>query len=425
MKRIKHILLFALFGGVFIFSGYAQVERKIAEKIVADLTSAEMHGRGYVNQGDKKAADYILNYMTNLGVKASMQPFKFDVNTFPDSMRVTANGRTLIPGVDYIVSPRSGSATGTYSTVYITKHNMLDIELNKIIYNPTTKSDFLIVLDAAGIKDKDSLMEFHALANAYVGTAPVIVLNDDKHTWSVSSNAQKSPVIELKREVFPGTDAVWNLNIKNQLVRNYESQNVIGVITGKHKKLKKKYLFVTAHYDHLGRMGHNTYFPGANDNASGTALMLLLMDHYKKNRPDYTMVFIAFGAEEAGLIGSKYYTQHPVYPLKDIRFLLNLDLMGNGQEGITVVNATVFAKDFKRLAEINKQTDWFTQIKTRGEAANSDHYWFTKAGVPSFFVYTMGGSSAYHDVFDTHEAIEFPKIKELLQLSIQFLDGSK
>jgi Zn-dependent M28 family amino/carboxypeptidase len=184
-------------------------------------------------------------------------------------------------------------------------------------------------------------------------------------------------------------------------------------------------LFVTAHYDHLGRMGTHTYFPGANDNASGTAFMLLLMEHYMKKRPDYTMVFIAFGAEEAGLIGSKYYTQNPIYPLKDLRFLLNLDLMGNGQEGITVVNATVFKNDFKRLADLNKQTDWFTQIKTRGEAANSDHYWFTKAGVPSFFIYTLGGSTAYHDVHDTHQAIEFPKIQELMQLCIQFLDETK
>ena len=88
----------------------------------------------------------------------------------------------------------------------------------------------------------------------------------------------------------------------------------------------------SAHYDHLGMMGTTAIMNGANDNASGTAMMLTLMEYYSKNKPEYSLLFIAFGGEEAGLIGSKFYVENPTVPLKKIKSLLlfwqiqNLDL---------------------------------------------------------------------------------------------------
>ena len=86
-------------------------------------------------------------------------------------------------------------------------------------------------------------------------------------------------------------------------------------------------------------MGKKTYFPGGNDNASGTSMVLNLMEYYSNpiNKPRYTIVFILFAGEEAGLLGSEYYTTHPTKDLNKIKFLLNLDLMGTGEEGMMVV----------------------------------------------------------------------------------------
>lgn len=67
------------------------------------------------------------------------------------------------------------------------------------------------------------------------------------------------------------------------------------------------------------------------------------------------MIFIAFAAEEAGLIGSEFMVENPILPLKDIRFLLNLDIMGSGEEGVTVVNSTLFEKEFQLLCNLNKK----------------------------------------------------------------------
>jgi Zn-dependent M28 family amino/carboxypeptidase len=168
-------------------------------------------------------------------------------------------------------------------------------------------------------------------------------------------------------------------------------------------------------------MGRDTYFPGANDNASGTSMLVTLAKYFKEHPSEYNLIFIAFAGEEAGLLGSKYYVEHPVKPLDRIHFLLNLDIMGSGEEGITVVNATLFDPAFQLLTQINNERNFLSQIKSRGPAANSDHYWFSQSGVPAFFIYTMGPNKNYHDVFDRYENLSFSAYDNIRDLLIQFI----
>ena len=96
--------------------------------------------------------------------------------------------------------------------------------------------------------------------------------------------------------------------------------------------------------------------------------------------------------------------------------MLNLDIMGSGEEGITVVNSTLFNNEFKKLLKLNKQLNALPVIKPRGPAANSDHYFFTQAGVPAFFIYTMGPNKHYHDIFDTYDELSFEAFDSLANL---------
>jgi Zn-dependent M28 family amino/carboxypeptidase len=167
-------------------------------------------------------------------------------------------------------------------------------------------------------------------------------------------------------------------------------------------------------------MGSDTYFPGGNDNASGTAMLISMAKYFKENPVDYNILFIAFAGEEAGLVGSHYFVEHPLIKLDKIAFLLNLDIMGSGEEGITVVNATLFEKEFKDLQKINEEKQLLTVVKARGPAANSDHYWFTQKGVPAFFIYTMGPNKNYHDVYDTYENLSFVEYNDITSLLVEF-----
>jgi aminopeptidase YwaD len=213
---------------------------------------------------------------------------------------------------------------------------------------------------------------------------------------------------------------VWiALHINQVFIPSFEAGNVCAVLPA--TKKSKKYIVFSAHYDHLGKMGSEAVFRGANDNAGGCAMLLcmaqILAQQTKRN---VNYVFIGFGSEEAGLIGSTWFVEHPLLKLKRIKFLLNLDLVATGADGITVVNATEFNDAFALLEKINNANDYFRVIKRRGAAANSDHYPFYLKGVPSFFIYTMGGAQAYHDIYDVPDNLHLEGFQNLINLLLNF-----
>ena len=197
---------------------------------------------------------------------------------------------------------------------------------------------------------------------------------------------------------------------------------MIGYVEGKNSD--STIVFI-AHYDHLGMLGPDATFNGANDNASGTAMLLSLAKNYSENKPNYNTVFIAFGAEELGLIGSKYFTENPLFPLSEIKFLMNFDLAGTGDEGIQVVNGSVYRDKFDELVQINDELDLLSNVKIRGTACNSDHCMFDQQDVPGFYIYTLGGIQAYHDVYDRPETLPLTEFEEYFKLIIEFIDQLK
>jgi Zn-dependent M28 family amino/carboxypeptidase len=278
------------------------------------------------------------------------------------------------------------------------------------------KNSFLI--DSRGFEDKERA-ELIRYAFNFTSTAPTFVTTDQKFTWSVGRNHLKHPLIQIQDSIIE-IGQKFEVNIEATLINDFEANNVIGYLPGK-KKCAKTIVFC-AHYDHLGGLGKNTYIPGANDNASGTAMLITLANYFKKNPSDYNMLFIAFSGEEAGLLGSEYFVSNSPLKLKKIRFVLNLDIMGSGEEGITVVNATEYVKEFELLQRINTEQQLLPKVKSRGETSNSDHYHFHQNGVPSFFIYTMGTNKHYHDVFDTYDALTFEAYNNVMKLLQTFVE---
>jgi len=170
----------------------------------------------------------------------------------------------------------------------------------------------------------------------------------------------------------------------------------------------------------LGRMGKTVYFPGANDNAAGVAMLIDFAHYFSKNPPKKTIVFMAFGAEESGIIGSRIFVENPLLELSNINFLVNLDVIGTGSEGVTVVNGADLPAAFSLLEKCNEK-NYVPLIKKRKNAPNSDHFWFAQKGVPAFFIYGMGGSSAYHDIDDTPNQLDLNKYNDVFSLIRDFV----
>lgn len=205
-------------------------------------------------------------------------------------------------------------------------------------------------------------------------------------------------------QVLPGRlnkGEMLQISIQNEFKRDYVSRNVAAFIPG--TLHPDSFVVFTAHYDHLGGMGDKVFIPGANDNASGIAMMLDMASEFAANPPTYSVAFIAFGGEEAGLVGSYHWVKKAstLLPLNKIRFLINMDLMGSGDEGIMAVNGSVFKEEFELLKQTNEKGMYLPTVKERGKAANSDHYFFTEAGVRGFFFYLMGAYRHYHDIEDS------------------------
>lgn len=389
--------------------------------VIQELTSEKYNGRGYVKTGDVKAADFISSEFKRLGLKPGaagkwIQPFSFPVNTFPGAMQVSLNGSALRPGADFIVEPGMSSLKGKFDVVTITKR--------MAGYSSSEIRGKFILIDTAGTGFSVDKEDMQAWKKNYFGAAGMIWVQPAKLTWSVSTSDGEFPVIEVLKETLKGsTVRQIELNVEAKWIPEYKTGNVVGVIPG--SLYADSFLLVTAHYDHLGRMGASTYFPGANDNASGISMLLNLAAWFSGpgHTSPYTLVFIAFAGEEAGLIGSKYYTEHALIPLKKIRFLINLDLLGTGDDGIMVVNATEFPKEFSRLDSLNTALSLLPKIGQRGKAANSDHYFFTEKGVPAFFCYTLGGITAYHDVYDVEKTLPLTRYRQVFSLLKDFVSS--
>jgi Zn-dependent M28 family amino/carboxypeptidase len=210
------------------------------------------------------------------------------------------------------------------------------------------------------------------------------------------------------------------LKVRTKSYTDFPSRNVMASVPGTRRP--DSLLVLTAHYDHLGRMGKAIY-PGANDNASGVALLLDLAAEIAKKPLPYTTVFVFFAGEEAGLLGSEAMVRDKKLPLSHIRFLLNLDLMGSGETGMTAVNATVFQQEFALMDSLNRRFKYLPEIRKRGKAANSDHHYFTEAGVPSFFWYLSGPRSAYHDVYDVPSTLTLHGYNATFRLVMSFFES--
>jgi aminopeptidase YwaD len=412
--------LLVLFSVLVSLSSFAQ-DIALAKKVVDTLTSASFSGRGAVNQGEKKAADYIAAVYQSIGLQAFnntyFQPFPSPINTIIGELSVQLDQERLIAGKDYLVDAASGKIAGTFQLVWYTKeHVPSKKQLEKLVKKEFFHNKFVVVDDEGVEKDSEV---FQFLKRNGVEASGVIFL-EKKLTQHLSKTNKKYGIVHILRAKISKKYQSITLTVDQEFLPNYQSQNVIGYVNG--TQHLDSFIVLSAHYDHLGKMGDGVYFPGANDNASGVALLLNLATHYALNPPKKSVVFIAFGAEEIGLVGSKYFVEHPLIPLQQINFVFNMDLMGTGSKGAMIVNGRIFGTHFEKLKNINEKNGYLIEIKKRGKAANSDHYWFSEKGIPAFFMYLMGGIKAYHDVSDVSETLPLTKFEDSFRLIKDFVN---
>ncbi len=216
-----------------------------------------------------------------------------------------------------------------------------------------------------------------------------------------------------------------------------EVANVAGLLRGRDPNLRDEAIVIGAHYDHLGLGGGNSLAPsktgkihyGADDNASGTSGLLELAAGLARRRSEFerSILFIAFAGEEAGLLGSNFYTQHPAVPMDRTIAMLNLDMIGRVAKNKLTIGGTGTSPDFKKIVEeANRNTGFELAYSSSGYGA-SDHMSFTVRQVPVIFFFS-GLHADYHKPSDTWEKIDplnGAKVVELVATVARELDNVK
>ena len=217
------------------------------------------------------------------------------------------------------------------------------------------------------------------------------------------------------------------------------THNIIAVVPGKDKRLKHEYIVVGSHYDHLGMGGEGSgsrrpdtlgVHPGADDNASGDAVVLELARHFKKARPARSIIFAFFGAEEQGLVGSKQFLEWMKHDdrrrinlpkTKDgIVAMVNLDMVGRMRDKAMSVSGTGTSSSFKAMVEeVAEQTGLHVACIPDGYGP-SDQASFVAQDIPVLFL-TTGGHMEYHTPADVPSTLNYDGMQQTLEFSRELI----
>jgi aminopeptidase YwaD len=402
--RCLYFILFQL----FCFQVHAQSEIELAIRSYVDtLCSPTFFGRGYEHKGADKAGSFIADFVREQGLKpiqdSYSQKYAFKVVEHSGNQNLRINRKALLLGHDYFPHPSNGNAhdSGRVVSPRLGKTPSQKKIAHKL-KRSLKKGEYWLLSNSAFWKTNWQLKNF-------IDNYQVCFWEEEKLTGHISATLFNQPSFYVKKGALNSGDQV-DFTTSGSL-NETQQRNVFGLVPGVTDSL----IVFTAHYDHIGGWGDHVFVPGANDNASGTALLMGLIRLVQQDSvPPHSLVFVFFSGEEAGLKGSKFFVDNIPLDTSKIKAVYNLDLVGTGSDGITVVNGTEEVSLFHKIQKIGQPL--FPKIVVRGQAANSDHYWFSKQGIPAVFIYGMGPRTAYHDVTDIPETMPQPMLGAFISL---------
>lgn len=391
--------------------------------IVKELSSEKYQGRGYAADGVLKAGEYIAGEFRKSGAdEVSGQTFAININTFPGRMQAWVDGRELVAGHDFVMREYSPGAHGEYNLYQIDTLNYDSEAIFRDLAKPENKDAFVVCDFWFTYKHS---ADFKKLQSAECANAGLVYTWDEplKFYKAYGEKVVDKPIVWTTAEVVKGAHSI-RLDVDNKFLENYESDNIIALVRG--TRHDSCYVF-TAHYDHLGNLGADVYYPGANDNASGTAAIITFAEYYAHHRPEFDMWFVAFSGEDANLRGSTYFAEHPSVPLEQIKYLFNIDMIGDNNPVQYCELSDAGLPAFPLWEKLNAEQGCFQALRRGDLAANSDHYPFAVRGVPCVFFENEQGDAFkyYHTAEDSWENAVFDSYEPIFKLITSFVENKQ
>jgi hypothetical protein len=480
MKRIFLPALLILVS-VFGFAQKTQITAKELHEYVQFLASDSLKGRKPGTPEINVAATYIRDHFVANGLKPmeanGFQWFEIVMDvTLGDKNKLSFDGFEATIKKDYI--PLSFSSSTTINAPVVFAGYGFDIGIDSLKWNDykgvEVKGNWVLILRAdPELDNSDSKFIPYSDVRSKVltakdkGAAGVLLVTprgldkEDKLMPLVVENNEVTagiPVLNITRELTdkilkktgisvdsldrtiiaskaPGSfmTGVTLKGTVDVIQKREKTANVVAVLEGNDPILKNEYLVVGAHYDHLGFGGSgsgsrmpdsNAVHNGADDNASGTAMVMALAKQLaaEKGRLKRSIIFTAFSSEEIGLLGSKYFVDHPPVEVKKIKTMFNFDMVGrfdkeNNSISVSGTGTSVEADSILKLMETGLS---FSVIHSPDGYGPSDHAAFYSSNIPVFY-FNTGVHTDYHTPLDDTEKLDFEAEKQIGDFSTSII----
>lgn len=464
--------------------------QKFSKTITADdlkrhlyiIASKEMEGRETASHGQRKAAAYIENQFKAIGLlpgnNGSYQQYYPVYQDSLINMGLSINGKSFEPEKDFTINTNANyTATLMGGEVVFVGYGMDDstrndykgIDVNgKIVLilagNPPAAKEATPANQQGRRRFNPYVLQQAAMAH---GAAAVLIVQENfpRRATNVLGNMTMSG---YKKTIYPNTfylseqvakvimgddyemakasmkagnpsPKTYNADVKlafEKFTKELQSSNVIGYIEG--SDLKDEYVFMTAHYDHLGTRNDTVIYYGADDDGSGTVSVIEFAEAFAKAKADgkgprRSVVFMTVSGEEKGLWGSAYYGDHPIFPLEKTSVDLNIDMVGRTDTSrkhgdstnyVYVVGDDKLSSELKPISEAANKKYTKMELDYKYNDAKdpnriyyrSDHYNFARKGVPIIFYYDGMLGNDYHKPTDTPDKINYKLMEKRARL---------
>lgn len=425
------------------------VKVETIREVTTALASPEMQGRGTMQPGGDKAAQYLAERFSKLGLKplgdknSYLQSVKFKEMEFAPETSLKVGEETFKLGTDFAVTPPiSGDESASGNLVFIAygmtssvpkRSDLAGVDVNgKIVVmiegppKNVTKSSWkeakaqieimigLVKMGAAGFIYVSNGTEEHPYAEMsdYLSRRQIALADEEEYPeflppfltisdqtaeklFAGSGVTFKEAMIRAEEDNFKAfslkKSAKITVRLKN---KKGTASNVVGLLEGSDPKLKEEAVVFTAHYDAFGVGAGNRIYPGAADNALGVGEMIAIAEALSQStvRPRRSIIFLAVTGEEYGLYGAEYWAEHPTWKIKQIAANINLDGMGTEVYG-PVKTIVGYGAEHSNLGAMLNELGAAGGLKIIPDPMpdehsfyRSDHYAFVKKGIPALMI---------------------------------------
>lgn len=466
-KSQKHIfstllLLVLLF--LISCTGNRNVTVKELQEEIKYLSSDSLKGRLTGSVGDSLAAVYIRNKLASYGFKPlsgdGFQPYKVTKRVLPGKENsLSVNGTNYTPDKDFLPLAFSSNSGFEAEVIFAgygfninedslkwNDYNGLDVKGKWVLIlraDPETDNNKSVFIPFSGDRDKAIIAKDMGAAGVLLVSGKIFDSQDTFEALNTEGFSVDIPVLRIKRDIADiilskSKNTIENLekklnytrkassfatkviaNAKAEIVReSAATRNVVMILPGEDETLKNEYLIFGAHFDHLGMGGPGSgsravdtigVHHGADDNASGVAMMLELAEKFSGTKGTHkrSIICVAFSGEEEGLLGSKQFTNDPGIDLSKVNAMVNLDMVGRLNE---TNNLQIFgvgtATRLKDLIYAKTDTSVIKLSLLPEGYGPSDHSSFYLKNIPVIY-YSTGAHLDYHTPSDTYNKINY------------------